>query len=263
LVILSLSPLRALTLAFLLAVNSALHESILSELLSTSFLPRAIPLRLIQEGCPVLQRPVSLFRPSSGEGIFAQLAKSGNRRSVSYAAAGVGEEERMTISTRFSLDETAANATSPAATADMALPTVTAGDTGDEESLPADPSPPTSDSTMTTPADAAAAAPPPRPPLPTTPSARGEEQEDDQREQDQTREAHEEGPLAPEQLQLLDESELVTLQDVLEELFPERSRPLTMKLLIHGIELPLDAPVLSVWKKFAHPDLFLYAVLRE
>eukprot|EP01038_Epipyxis_sp_PR26KG_P008175 gene8175-11060_t len=37
----------------------------------------------------------------------------------------------------------------------------------------------------------------------------------------------------------------------------------SIKFLIHGIEIPLSAPVYEVWKLFSHADLFLYITVTE
>jgi hypothetical protein len=67
----------------LCSVNSTLYEEILAEVISSAHLPRAIPLRIVLDGRPVLQRPVSVFRNSSAEGggVFAQFAIASHRQS--------------------------------------------------------------------------------------------------------------------------------------------------------------------------------------
>ena len=35
------------------------------------------------------------------------------------------------------------------------------------------------------------------------------------------------------------------------------------RLLVQGIQVPLDAPLFPLWSLLAHPDLFLYVVLLD
>jgi autophagy-related protein 5 len=50
------------------------------------------------------------------------------------------------------------------------------------------------------------------------------------------------------------------LSDVLEICLPQFNSTL-YSVLIQGIEIPLSAPIFSVWSIFSHPDFFLYICL--
>jgi hypothetical protein len=116
-----------------LSVNSALYEEILDEVVSSAYVPRAIPLRVVLEGRPVLQRPVSVHRNSSAEGgsVFAQFSRASHRQSRASI-----DEDRTSRLSLLDLDRG-----SLGAGADLSLPDSASGRPLDSEGSLAPPLP--------------------------------------------------------------------------------------------------------------------------
>lgn len=106
--------------------NASLFESILSELQSLSFIPRAIPLRVTVDEKPLLQRPVRIYRPSSSslalsnkndniqQSMFSQgkmNSRLEDRTRSSSRSVSAAESESTTIQQIIS--ETSSSPTSP------------------------------------------------------------------------------------------------------------------------------------------------------